>query len=152
MGFLVGAGKHEEAYGRVWRWFALGFGISAAIVLILNLVKAPLLGLFTDDPAIVAYAGAALLVGLLLEPGRNLNTIIIPALKGSGDTLFPVCVGILFQWGVGVFLAWLFGLRLGLGLAGIWLALSCDEWSRGIIMAFRWRSGAWRSKVLIRAE
>lgn len=152
VGYLVGAGKQDEAYRKVWRYFALGFCISVSIVLVLNLVKLPLLSLFTADPVIVAYAGAALLVGLVLEPGRNFNTVIIPALKGSGDNLFPVSVGICFQWGVGVCLAWLFGLKLGLGLAGIWAALSCDEWSRGIIMALRWKSGAWRSKVLVRSE
>jgi hypothetical protein len=29
------------------------------------------------------------------------------------------------------------------------MALSCDEWSRGLMMALRWRSGAWRSKALV---
>jgi putative MATE family efflux protein len=152
VGYLVGADRQDEAYRRVWRYFALGFCLSIAAVLALNLAKAPVLAFFTEDRAIVAYAAAALLVALVLEPGRNLNTIIIPALKGSGDTLFPVLVGICFQWGIGVSFAWLFGLKLGLGLAGIWIALSCDEWSRGIVMALRWKSGAWRSKVLIRSE
>jgi putative MATE family efflux protein len=152
VGYLVGADRQDEAYRRVWRYFALGFCLSIAAVLALNLAKGPVLAFFTEDRAIVAYAAAALLVALVLEPGRNLNTIIIPALKGSGDTLFPVLVGICFQWGIGVSFAWLFGLKLGLGLAGIWIALSCDEWSRGIVMALRWRSGAWRSKVLIRSE
>jgi Na+-driven multidrug efflux pump len=136
----------------VSRYFSLGFGLAILAVIGLNLAKAPVLAFFTDDGAIVAYAAAALLVSLALEPGRCLNTIIIPALKGSGDTLFPVLVGICFQWGVGVSLAWLFGLKLGLGLAGAWIALACDEWSRGTIMALRWRSGAWRSKALIRGE
>jgi putative MATE family efflux protein len=152
VGYLVGAGKQDEAYRRVWRYFALGFCLSIAAVLGLNVAKKPVLAFFTDDPAVLAYAASALLVALFLEPGRNLNTIIIPALKGSGDTLFPVLVGICFQWGVGVSFAWLFGLKLGFGLAGIWLALSCDEWSRGIVMALRWKSGAWRSKTLIHAE
>jgi putative MATE family efflux protein len=149
VGYLVGAGRQDDAYRRVWRYFALGFCISVALVTCLNLAKTPLLGLFTGDAAVLRFAGSALLIGFALEPARNFNTIIIPALKGSGDTLFPVLVGVCFQWGVGVFLAWLFGLRLGLGLAGVWMALSCDEWSRGLMMALRWRSGAWRSKALV---
>jgi putative MATE family efflux protein len=152
VGYLVGANKHDEAYRKVWRYFAFGFCSAGLIAVALNLVKAPLLGLFTPDATIVAYAGAALLVSLLLEPGRCFNTIILPALKGSGDTLFPVVAGILFQWGVGVSLAWLFGIKLGLGLAGIWLAMACDEWSRGIVNSLRWKSGAWRSKILVASE
>jgi putative MATE family efflux protein len=148
VGYLVGAGRYDQAYRRVWRYFAFGFCLSVAIVLALNLVKGQVLRAFTGDPVIIAYAAAALSVAMILEPGRNLNTIVLPSLKGSGDTLFPVIIGICFQWGVGVCLAWLFGLKLGLGLAGIWLALSCDEWIRGLIMALRWRSGAWRSKAV----
>ncbi len=149
VGYYVGAAKPDEAYRRVWRWFATGFCLSVLFVLLLNIFKAPLLSFFTADPKILAYASAALLIGFALEPARNLNTIIIPALKGSGDTIFPVLVGVCFQWGLGVFLSWLFGLKLGMGLAGVWIGLSCDEWTRGIAMALRWRSGAWRSKVLV---
>jgi len=149
VGYYVGAGMPDEAYRRVWRWFATGFCISAAMAIVLNLAKAPLLALFTSNAKIVAIASAAILVSLVLDPGRNFNTIVMPALKGSGDTLFPVLVGMCFQWGAGVFLSWLFGLHLGLGLAGVWLGMACDEWARGIAMALRWRSGAWRRKALI---
>lgn len=149
VGYYVGAGRPDEAYRRVWRWFATGFCISAALILVLNLAKYPVLSLFTPNAAIIAIAASALTVGFALEPARNFNTIIIPALKGSGDALFPVLVGMCFQWGFGVFLAWLFGLELGLGLAGVWMGMACDEWSRGIAMALRWRSGAWRRKALV---
>jgi putative MATE family efflux protein len=149
VGYYVGAGRPDEAYRRVWRWFAIGFCISAAMILVLNLAKAFVLPLFTPNPAIIAIASAALTVGFALEPARNFNTVIIPALKGSGDTLFPVLAGMCFQWGLGVFLAWLFGLRLGLGLPGVWMGMACDEWSRGLTMALRWRSGAWRRKALV---
>jgi putative MATE family efflux protein len=149
VGYYVGAGRPDEAYRRVWRWFATGFCISAAMILVLNLAKGAILPLFTPNAAIIAIASAALTVGFALEPARNFNTIIIPALKGSGDTLFPVLAGLCFQWGFGVFLAWLFGLRLGLGLPGIWMGMACDEWSRGLTMALRWKSGAWRRKALV---
>jgi putative MATE family efflux protein len=149
VGYYVGAGRPDEAYRRVWRWFATGFGISAAMILVLNLAKGAVLPLFTPNAAVIAIASAALTVGFALEPARNFNTIIIPALKGSGDTLFPVLAGLCFQWGFGVFLAWLLGLRLGLGLPGVWMGMACDEWSRGLTMALRWRSGAWRRKALV---
>jgi putative MATE family efflux protein len=148
VGYLVGARKHDEAYRKVWKYFAVGVGISVALMSILNFVKVPLLACFTRDEVILAMAGQALIVSLIWEPGRNLNTIIIPGLKGAGDVFFPVLVGMCFQWGVGVFLAWLFGIRFGLGLTGVWIALACDEWTRGIAMALRWKSGAWRSKAL----
>jgi Na+-driven multidrug efflux pump len=94
-------------------------------------------------------AAGIFLVSLVLEPGRNFNVIIIPALKGAGDVRFPVYMGMIFMWGVGVLLAYVFGVALGWGLMGVWVALACDEWVRGTIMLFRWKNGKWRTKALV---
>ena len=84
------------------------------------------------------------------EPARNFNTIIIPALKGAGDFLFPVYVGLASMWGLGVFGAWLLGLKLGFGLVGVWMAMALEEWLRGLTMLLRWRSGIWRLRSLVK--
>ena len=149
VGWLVGARRFDEAYRGVIRWFLSGAAVSLGASILMNLGKRRFLALFTDDPAIAALASGALLVGLALEPGRCLNTIVIPGLKGSGDVRFPVLVGILFMWGVGVLGARILGLGLGLGLAGIWIAMAADEWLRGLVMLSRWRSGAWRGKAAL---
>jgi Na+-driven multidrug efflux pump len=39
---------------------------------------------------------------------------------------------------------------LGLGLAGVWIAIAADEWTRGIAMGLRWQSGAWTGKALVK--
>ena len=48
------------------------------------------LRLFTDDPQIVSLGRTLILLGLLLEPGRSFNLIIINALRASGDSRFPL--------------------------------------------------------------
>src|SRR6185295_16685025 len=151
VGYLVGAGRHAEAVGRVYRYFALAVAISVSAVLLLQLCHRPLLELFSTDRAVLALASSVLVVALIHEPGRNFNTVIVPALKGAGDFRFPVYVGIVSMWGLGVGGAWLLGIRLGWGLAGVWLAMATDEWLRGLAMFFRWRSGAWRGKALVNA-
>ena len=45
--------------------------------------------------------------------------------------------------------AWLLGHVLGLGLVGVWLALAADEWLRGLLMAWRWHSGAWQAHARV---
>jgi putative MATE family efflux protein len=149
VGYLVGAGRHGEATNRVYRYFAIGFTISLVLAVVLLAFQRPLLGLFSQDPAVLALAGSVLVVSLVLEPGRNFNTIIIPALKGAGDVRFPVYVGMASMWGVSVVGSWFLGVHLGFGLVGVWWAMSADEWLRGIVMLLRWRSGAWRAKRLI---
>lgn len=50
------------------------------------------------------------------------------------------------MWGIGLPLAYLFGIHLGFGLAGIWISFIADEWVRGILMYRRWRSRIWIQK------
>jgi putative MATE family efflux protein len=151
VGYFAGAGRQPEAKGRVYRYFALGFAASLAVILVINLLKGPVLGVFSADASLLGLASTILLVAIIHEPARNFNTIINPALKGSGDVRFPVIVGIIGMWSVGTFGAWLLGLHLGLGLVGVWIAMAADEWCRGIVMLLRWRSGAWMDKVLLPA-
>jgi Na+-driven multidrug efflux pump len=152
VGYLVGAGRAAEAQQKVYRYFAIGFGISLVLVALVERFHRPLLALFSADAEVVSLASAVLLVALVHEPGRNFNTVIIPALKGAGDVRFPVYVGIASMWGVGVGGAWLLGVKLGYGLPGVWTAMAADEWLRGLAMLWRWRSGAWKTKALVTAE
>jgi putative MATE family efflux protein len=149
VGYLVGAGRQDEATHRVYRYFATGFAISLVLVLALQIFHRPILGLFSRDPHVLSLAASVLIIAVVFEPGRNFNTIIIPALKGAGDIRFPVIIGITSMWGIGVLGAWFLGVHLGLGLIGVWLAMAADEWVRGIIMLLRWRSGVWRRMALV---
>ncbi len=151
VGYFVGVGRQALAEGRVYIYFIIGFLTSLVTILIINFFKWPLLGLFSSNPKLVGLAATVLLVSIIHEPGRNFNTIINPALKGAGDIYFPVLVGLVGMWCFGTFGAWLLGVRLGLGLIGVWIAMASDEWTRGIVNLIRWRSGAWKDKAFVQA-
>jgi putative MATE family efflux protein len=150
VGYYIGAGLFDEAYKKVYRYFAVGFVLSLVLIIVVNIIQIPLMGLFTNNKNILHSISLILLISLALEPARNFNVIIIPALKGAGDVKFPVYIGMIFMWGIGVLGAYVFGILWGWGLVGIWIALAMDEWIRGLIMMLRWKRGAWRSKCLVR--
>jgi Na+-driven multidrug efflux pump len=93
-----------------------------------------------------------LIASILLEPARALNLIVISALKGAGDVLFPVKMGILSMWGVGVLFAYLLGVHWGYGVVGIWFGVAMDEWVRGIIMVVRWQSEKWHKFIKVKSQ
>ncbi len=147
--YFVGANRLDEIQQKVYKYFMVGFGITLALVIFLNIFKYPILGLFTQNLEIIALTSSILLISLMLEPGRSFNLIFIPGLKGAGDVRFPVMIGIIFMWGIGVLGAYILSIRLGLGPVGVWIAMATDEWIRGITMLFRWKSGAWKNKGLV---
>jgi Na+-driven multidrug efflux pump len=88
-------------------------------------------------------------LAIILEPGRAFNIILISGLRSTGDVKFPIIIGIIFQWGVGAFLGFIFGIVFGWGLVGIMIAALLDEWIRGIFMLFRWWSRKWQSMSVV---
>jgi Na+-driven multidrug efflux pump len=102
-----------------------------------------LLGAFTHDAAIIATGTVLLRLAIILEPGRVFNVIVISSLRATGDVGFPIQMAVLSMWCVWVPLAWLLGLKLGLGLVGVWIAMMTDEWLRGLLMYWRWKKRRW---------
>jgi putative MATE family efflux protein len=150
VGHFVGAGLEDKAYKDVFKYHRIGLAISLGMACLLNLLKPGLLSVFRPDAQTLGLCGLILLLSILYEPGRSFNLIFIPGLKGSGDVKFPVFVGIISMWGIGVLGAYLLGIVLKMGLVGIYVAMMADEWIRGIIMAARWKSGAWRGRALVK--
>jgi putative MATE family efflux protein len=150
VGYYVGAKMADIAQRKVYRYFLAGVAISVVMVVIVKLLQHPILNLFTQNENIHALSLVVLTIALIHEPGRNFNVIIIPALKGAGDVRFPVYMGIIFMWGIGVLFAYIFGVSMGWGLLGITVAMAADEWLRGIVMLLRWKSGKWKTKALVK--
>ena len=93
-----------------------------------------------------------ILLSIFLETGRTCNLVIINSLRASGDAKFPVYMGLISMVCMSLPLGYVLVFQLHLGLAGVWIAIACDEWLRAIIMFFRWKSRAWEKHGLIQHE
>lgn len=147
-GHLVGAGAFEEAYHELRRNLRLGITMATVLIVAVAAFAPQLLGIFTDNPAVIAGGSVILRMAVLIEPGRVLNVLVVFAMRATGDARYPLKLAILGMWGLWVPLAWLFGLKLGWGLPGLWLAMLIDEWARGLMNLRRWNSRRW----LVHAE
>ena len=143
IGHLVGAGLFEEAYHRLLKSLRTGLMIVTGVILVIALLGPVLFKSFTHDAAIIAGGILLLRIAIVLEPGRVFNVIVISSLRATGDVGFPIQMAVLSMWCVWVPLAWFLGLKLGLGLVGVWIAMLTDEWLRGLLMYRRWKSRKW---------
>jgi putative MATE family efflux protein len=152
VGHLVGSGRMEEANRCNWRNLRIAIAANAGLSLLAMVFRRQLLGIFTENPEIIRLGAMVLVVDFLVEIGRGMNVAQNNALRGAGDVRFPMLVAISAMWSVGVMSSWLLGIVAGLGLVGIWLGFALDEWVRGIIVMFRWKSGKWRTMRIVEKE
>jgi putative MATE family efflux protein len=131
-------------------WAAAGMAIlwTTAAGAILALFPRFFIGLFTNDQGVVTAGVGALVVIGFAQPAQAVNFAMGGALRGSGDTRFTLATTIVNWFIVRLPLAVLLGFVVGLGLAGIWLAVLLDYCVRACILALRFRSGRWASRVL----
>jgi putative MATE family efflux protein len=159
VGQSLGAGRPERAMRGGWVAFALGAAMMAVMGVLFFTLAAAMYRLFCPAPEqapIVVMGVPVLRLVAFGMPALAACMIIAPALRGAGDTRFPM----LFTW-IGFFavripLAYLLTreeLHLGtflrvrgcdLGLLGAWLAMVADMQVRGLLLAWRFGSGRWR--------
>ncbi len=147
-GHMIGAGKEAEAQGMILKSLKKGWSITLSVALIFAVFGKPCMGLFTENPKIIGLGASILVYDIGLEMGRVANLIVIAGLKAAGDVHYPMLIGVGAMWSVSVGGAYLFSQVLGLGLAGIWMALMLDECVRGGLMIRRWQTGKWRDGLV----
>ncbi|MEO8181245.1 MAG: MATE family efflux transporter [Deltaproteobacteria bacterium] len=148
----VGAALYDDANRVVTRALSLAVIGNLSLCALLALAHPWLLGTLTSDPAVLAAAHPVFLIAPFVEIGRAANIVAGGALRSTGDSRYTAVLGSSLMWLVGVPAAYLLSTRLGLGLAGIWLALALDEGIRAFMNYFRWRTGHWRvlSRIVAR--
>jgi putative MATE family efflux protein len=150
IGHLVGANEQEKAYKECLKSVKIAIICDFTAAILCFIFRRQLFGIYTQSPSIIAMGSTLLFISLILEPGRCFNMVIGSALQASGDVRFPVIVGIASCWGISIALSYILGVSFGLGLPGIFMAFTIDEWTRGIIQLARWRSGVWKSKRVVK--
>ncbi|HTV18271.1 MAG TPA: MATE family efflux transporter [Polyangiaceae bacterium] len=148
----MGASLHEDADRVLRRALSITITGNVALCGVLAVVHPLLLAQLTTDASVIEAAHPIFLLAPLVEAGRATNIVAGGALRACGDSRFTAVVGTSLMWGFGVPMAYFLSTSLGLGLAGIWLAMGLDEGARGCMNFLRWRHGRWRQLGVVRGH
>ncbi|WP_016954718.1 MATE family efflux transporter [Catenovulum agarivorans] len=151
IGHMIGAKQVEQARAQLFKALKLGFIVTAITAGVVSVTGPSFIDVLTQDQAVLSLVSQLFIITLFMEPGRTFNLIVINALRATGDARFPLYVGVLSMWGIAVPLSYWLGIVLDYGLVGVWVALAIDEWTRGLLMFWRWRSGRWQTKSFVSA-
>jgi MATE family multidrug resistance protein len=159
VGRYIGAGKPDVAVARVRVALTVSMIYMFACGAAMFIFREPMLAFFAhgaNTPIetadnIIAIGGGIMIAAAIFQTFDAVGIVLIGALRGAGDTLWPSVVTVVLSWtliiGLGVALVhW----APGLGPVGPWVAASVYIAAFGGAMLWRWKSGAWRRITLLK--
>lgn len=149
VGWRIGAGQLDECSRGTRKAAMIGVLAGAGSAAVFAIFAKPLIGLFTDDPAMIQLVSILLIIDIALEVGRCLNLVYGTALKTSGDAVYPMVVAVVFAFLCAAGGTWFFGIHLGWLAVGAYIAMALDECVRAVCMALRWHSGRWKDHSIV---
>ncbi len=145
VGQNLGAGRPEHARRAGWlaSWLAVGLMTAAGIGIVLG--AEPIAHIFVDNPVVIASTVSFIVMLGIAQPFMALDSTLSGALRGAGDTRFPLLTVLITFYGIRLGLSWIVVSIGSLGIAWLWATLIGDYIARAALKGWRFRQGAWAS-------
>lgn len=160
VGRCVGAKEKKQAKHYTWCLLGVAYLVVIAIDIILTVFATPLLSLYGLSGETSGIARQLLIyqsaVSVFIWP---IAFCLPPALRAASDVKFTMVVSVVSMWVFRVALAYVISLDvvslfggvvsfdgLGVGVMGVWIAMTIDWFFRMILFLWRFVSGRWLSK------
>jgi MATE family multidrug resistance protein len=140
VGHAIGARNPARARRAGWMALALGAGFMAAAALLFLLLPRPILEIYSRDPRVLLLGAHILMIVAAFQVFDGAQTVATGALRGLGETRFPMLINFAGYWLLGLPLgAWLcFHMRLG--LFGLWIGLTLALVLIASLLVRRWQT------------
>ncbi len=144
VGQSLGAEKVDQAekYAHIVHKIALIVAFFNALLFIF--FSHPIARLYTSDDTVAAAAGTVLKILALSLPGQSTQLSLAGALRGAGDTMYPLYASATGIWIFRVVVAYIFVHIFQWGLIGAWVAFVMDQYTRATVVYLRFLSGKWK--------
>ena len=146
VGQNLGAGHPSRARNAVWRtglWNMLFLG-SVGLVFI---AFAPgIIGLFTQDPAVVPTAIHCLRIFSCGNVAFAYGMVMLQAFNGAGDTLTPTYVNLFGFWILEIPLAWWLAMHTAMRVNGVFVSVVVAQSAVVLISIVLFRQGRWATQ------
>ena len=143
VGQSLGAGRRERAW-KAGHAAARQCGILAVVIGLVFLVTAPeLFTLMHSEPEVAEIGTRPFRVIAFFQLPLALSIVYVAALRGAGETRFPLVVNLLGVYAVRLPVAGLAGLVYGGGLMAAWIGMGADVTFRTGLLLVKYCKGAW---------
>jgi putative MATE family efflux protein len=143
VGQRLGANDPDGAARSGWHAMRLAIGSMAVLGALIALLAEPIASFMIADPEVVRLTVVFIYILGAMQPLMALEFTLGGALRGAGDTRFPLVTVFTGLIGARVALSALFA-WMGLSVEWIFAALIADYVVKGAMLSWRFRSGRWQ--------
>lgn len=145
VGQNLGAQKHERAQRAGWHCAGPCAALLTLVALPLVLLPERLIRVFSTEPAVIGLGISYLIWNGLAEPLIGVGMVLTGALRGAGDTAYPLWMSMISMWGIRVGGGAVSCLLLGYGAHAAWPVMFSSMLVYTALVALRFKSGRWQS-------
>lgn len=148
VGQNLGAGNPERAEAAVWKaaWFNMAVYFSIGVVF--WLFSSQIIGIFTQEPEVLAYGTSALHIIAYGFAFYGLGMVLETAFNGAGDTWTPTYLNLLIFWVFEIPLAYALAYKFELGPDGVFWAITLAFSLLAIASGLLFKRGKWKLKTV----
>jgi Na+-driven multidrug efflux pump len=143
VGQYLGKGMPHRAIQYAWLTNKIAFWSMAVMGGIIFLFAKPLTAFFIDDPQVVYWGSLCVMIAVLEQPTLALCFVLGGALRGAGDTRWPMYVTTIGVWLIRLPLVYLFITVWDCDIIAAWYITAGDFLFRSVILWRRFASQKW---------
>jgi putative MATE family efflux protein len=148
VGQNLGAGKPERAEQSVWRTGFYNMLFLGGVAVVFIVFAEPLVRIFTSDPAVVPIGTACLRYVSYGYGFYAYGMVMVQAFNGAGDTATPTKINLFCYWLFEIPLAYALAIPAGLGVNGVFLAITIAESTIAVVGILAFRRGRWKERKI----
>ena len=145
VGQNLGAESPRKAERSGWDAVRLSVIVMTTTAVAIFLLAELIARLFISDPTVIAWSVTFIRIHAISIPAVGVFFAIDGALRGAGDTRFPLLTSLSGIYVVRLPLAYLLGFVLGFGIVGVWIPLVVEYWYRAAVISNHFRRGRWKT-------
>jgi MATE family multidrug resistance protein len=145
VGHAIGAGNRARARRAGTLAILIGAGFMACMALLLITCPRPIIGIWTHDPQVLALGAHILAIVAGFQIFDGIQSVSTGALRGLGETRFPMLMNFTGYWVMGLPLGALLCFELRWGLSGLWIGLTLALITIALLLCLRWLRDSRRS-------
>jgi putative MATE family efflux protein len=144
VGQNLGASQPVLAERSGWESNRLAIYLMSACGVVIFLAARPMAALFVDDPGVIRDTVSFIRTLAVAQPLMGIDFTLGGALRGAGDTRFPLVAVFIGFYGCRLAFAYL-AVLLHLSLPWVWFALIGDYIARAVLKTWRFQTGHWKN-------